>query len=67
MNSAQFEALAKLLRLRSGATTDAVRMHLVDGMSVPDSARLAGVNYQLALKAVYRAKSGMALAKEVAA
>ncbi|WP_310628163.1 hypothetical protein [Limnohabitans sp.] len=62
MTQQQFDALTKLLRLRAGPTLDAVRLHLVDGMPVPDAARAADVDYQLALKAVYRAKRGLALA-----
>jgi predicted DNA-binding protein (UPF0251 family) len=62
MTEAQFTALAQLLRLRAGPTLEAVRLHLVTGLSVPDSARTAGVDYQLALKAVKRAKNGHKLA-----
>jgi hypothetical protein len=61
MTDAQFTALAQLLRLRQGPAQDAVRLHLVKGLSVPDAARAAGVDYQLALKAVKRAKDGMKL------
>jgi hypothetical protein len=66
MTEAQFEALAQLLRLRTGPAQEAVRLHLVTGLSVPDSARAAGVDYQLALKAVYRVKAGAELAKSAA-
>jgi predicted DNA-binding protein (UPF0251 family) len=62
MTEAQFQALAQLLRLRASPTLEAVRLHLVTGLSVPDSARTAGVDYQLALKAVKRAKDGHKLA-----
>jgi hypothetical protein len=62
MTEAQFQALAQLLRLRTGPAQEAVRLHLVTGLSVPDSARTAGVDYQLALKAVKRAKDGHKLA-----
>jgi len=61
MTDAQFTALAQLLRLRQGPARQAVRLHLVQGLSVPDAARAAGVDYQLALKAVKRAKDGMKL------
>ena len=63
MTDAQFTALAQLLRLRAGPAQDAVRLHLVQGLSVPDAARAAGVDYQLALKAVYRVNAGLALTK----
>jgi predicted DNA-binding protein (UPF0251 family) len=64
MTPAQFEALAQLLRLRAGPAQEAVRLHLVQGLSVPDAARQAGVKYQLALKATKRAKGGLALAQK---
>jgi hypothetical protein len=63
VTSEQFTALAQLLRLRQGPAQDAVRLHLVQGLSVPDAARAAGVDYQLALKAVYRVNVGLDLAK----
>ena len=44
MTDLQFQALAQLLRLRAGPAQEAVRLHLVQGLSVPDSARAAGVN-----------------------
>jgi DNA-directed RNA polymerase specialized sigma24 family protein len=64
MTEAQFTALAQLLRLRAGPARQAVRLHLVQGLSVPDAARAAGVDYQLALKAVYRVNAGLALTKQ---
>ena len=65
MTPAQFEALAQLLRLRPGVTLDAVALHMTQGLSVPEAARAAGADYQLALKAVKRAKDGLALARLV--
>ena len=66
MTEAQFTALAQLLRLRPGPAQEAVRLHLVQGLSVPDSARAAGADYQLALKAVYRVNAGLELVKVAA-
>ena len=66
MTDAQFTALAQLLRLRAGTAQEAVRLHLVQGLGVPDAARAAGANYQLALKAVYRVYAGLALINVVA-
>lgn len=66
VTSEQFTALAQLLRLRVGPAREAVRLHLVQGLSVPESARAAGVDYQLALKAVYRVKAGAELARSAA-
>jgi len=65
LTEAQFTALAQLLRLRAGPAQEAVRLHLVQSLSVPDAARAAGVDYQLALKAVYRVKAGLALIKKI--
>jgi hypothetical protein len=66
LTEAQFTALAQILRLRQGSTREAVRQHLVQGLRVPDAARATGVDYQLALKAVYRVKAGLALIKKIA-
>lgn len=66
MTPDQFDALSQLLRLRAGPAQEAVRMHLVQGLGVPDAARASGVDYQLALKAVYRVKERLELIKRVA-
>lgn len=66
MTAAQFDALAQLLRLRQGPAQEAVRLHLVDGLSVPNAARQAGADYRGATYAVKRAKAGLALAQEAA-
>jgi hypothetical protein len=66
MTDTQFTSLAQLLRLRQGQAQEAVRLHMVAGLTVPEAARAAGVDYQLALKAVYRVKDGLALAKMAA-
>ena len=63
MTEVEFAALAQLLRLWSGPTREAVRLHLVQGLSVPDAARAAGMGYRAATYAVKRAKEGLALAK----
>ena len=66
MTDTQFEALASLLRLRPGPTLAALQLHLVHGLPVPDAARQAGADYQLALKSGYRAKRGLALVRRAA-
>lgn len=58
----QFAALAQLLRLRQGVATEAARLALVEGLSVPDAARKAGLHYPLAYKAIRRAQEGLDLA-----
>jgi predicted DNA-binding protein (UPF0251 family) len=66
MTAAQFTALATLLRLRDSETSRAVRLVLVEGMSVPDAAAQAGADYRLAWQAVKRAREGLDLAKTAA-
>lgn len=66
MSPTQFDALVKLLRLRSSPTLDAVRMHLVDGLGQTEAARQVGADVRLVFKAVARAKAGLALAQIVA-
>lgn len=62
MTADQFDALAELLRLRSGPARECARLVLVDGLSVPDAARRQGISYALGYKAVKRARDGLALA-----
>lgn len=66
MTAQQFDALAKLLRLRQGPARDVVRLVLVDGLTVPDAARAAGLEYRAAHRAVQRAKAGLELARACA-
>lgn len=65
MTAEQFDALAELLRLRAGPAQAAVRLVLVDGITVPDAARQAGVEYRAAFQAVQRARKGLKLARMV--
>lgn len=66
MTPAQFAALAELLRLRPGPAQESARLHLVEGLSVPDAARMAGCGYKLAWQAVQRANAGMELVRVAA-
>lgn len=59
----QFNALAKLLRLRQGQAQEAAQLSLVHGIPAPDVARKIGMDYRAAVYAINRAKSGLALAK----
>ena len=54
--------LIGLARLRVGPAREACRMVMVDGASVPDSARATGMEYRVAHQAVTRAKAAYALA-----
>ena len=62
MTNDQFDALAQLMRLRTGAQQDAARLVLVDGMRQVDAARQLGIS-TAALGATMRAcRRGVALA-----
>lgn len=65
MTAEQFVALSEMLRLKPGPTNDAVRLHLVDGLSVPEAARTAGADYRGTTYAVKRALAGLELARRV--
>jgi DNA-directed RNA polymerase specialized sigma24 family protein len=66
MTATQFDALTQLLRLRSGPARQVARLVLVDGLSVPDAARQAGLEYTAASQAVRRVRAGHALARTAA-
>jgi hypothetical protein len=63
MTEAQFDALAQLLRLRTGPAQAAARLHLVQGLTVPDAARQVGMDYRAATYSVKRVKEGLVFAK----
>ena len=63
MAPAQFAALAELMRLRPGPAQESVRLHLVDGLSVPDAARESGCPYRHAWQAVQRALAAIELVR----
>lgn len=62
MTDEQFNALAQLMRLRASASRDALRLVLVDGLSVPAAAQQAGVPHQ----AVYKLQASAQRAIEAA-
>jgi hypothetical protein len=61
MTHSEFEALAQLLRLRDGTAKEAIRLHVMDGMTAPNIARALGMKYNLALVATYRIRDSLAL------
>lgn len=62
VNNDQFDALAKIMRLRTGAQQDAARLVLVGGMRQVDAARQHGIS-TAALGATMRScRRGVALA-----
>jgi DNA-directed RNA polymerase specialized sigma24 family protein len=66
MTDDQFAALADLLRLRTGPAQEVARLVLVEGLSLPGAARMAGLEYNAAHKAVHRAKIGLVKARKAA-
>lgn len=63
MTSAQFDALAQLLRLRAGPQQAAARLVLVDGLAPADAARLAGVSPSALGNTLRACSRGLTLAR----
>ena len=63
MTSTQFNAVAKLLRMRGGLAQDAAGLVLLQGMRKADAARSLGISPMLVNNAVTRMQKGLALAK----
>lgn len=61
VTTAQFDALAKLLRLRGGPSQEAARLVLVDGLSVLEAARATSLDLRLAHRAIKNARAGVKL------
>lgn len=64
MTADQFAALAELLRLRAGPAQEVARLVLVEGISVPEAARTAGLEYTAASQAVRRVRLGLELSRK---
>lgn len=63
MTDAQFSALAELLRLRGGASQEAARLVLVDGIAPAEAARQAGTTPQATSNALASCRRGLELAR----
>ena len=63
MNSDQFQALAKLLRLRDGLQKDGARLVLVDGLRQADAARMAGCSPSALGNTLRTCRAGLELAR----
>lgn len=63
MKLEEFNALAKLLRLREGAARDVAQDVMVTGANVPAAATEHGLPYVAAHKAVTRVRKGLELAR----
>lgn len=66
MTPDQFDALAELLRLRGGASQEAARLVLVNGLSPTEAARKAGITPQAMSNALASCRRGLDLARRVA-
>ena len=66
MTPEQFDALAELLRLRGGASQDAARLVLVEGLAPAEAARATGISAQAVGNALASCRRGQELAKLVA-
>lgn len=65
MNSVQFDALSRLLRLREGPARNAARLILVEKQSVNNAARLAGCSNQSASNTHQRCLAGLRLIRNI--
>lgn len=61
----KYDQLCKLMKIRKSPTTEAVRMVVFDGVSVPKAAEATGLKVRGVYTAVRRFKEGMAIAKFV--
>lgn len=64
MTPDQFEALATLLRLKSGRQRDAARLVLVDGLVQADAARQTGVLPSALGNTLRACRKGLELARQ---
>lgn len=62
MNTHQFTALAKLMRLRQSPSKQAAYLHMVNGLRVVDAAREAQCTTRAASNCIHRVKAAHALA-----
>ncbi|WP_338807144.1 hypothetical protein V8U11_09255 [Pseudomonas chlororaphis] len=65
INSEQFDALAELIRLRVGASQDAARLVLVEGLAPGEAARRVGTTPQAVSNVLTSCRKGIKLAQKV--
>lgn len=66
MTTAQFDALAQLMRLRAGSTRrELARLVLVEGLSNAEAAARLGATPQQVYQAVRAARAGVDLVRQV--
>jgi len=66
MTDQQFQALARLLSLKTGPAQECARLVLVEQIPQAEAARQTGLSKQAAHQAVKRARAGLALATQAA-
>ncbi|WP_045884683.1 hypothetical protein [Pseudomonas chlororaphis] len=65
IDSKQFDALADLIRLRVGASQDAARLVLVEGLAPGEAARRVGATPQAVSNVLASCRKGLKLAQQV--
>lgn len=65
MTENQFTALAELLRMRGGASQEAARLVLVEGLSTTEAARRVGTSPQGVSNVLASCRRGLELARRV--
>ena len=63
MTPEQFDALAELLRMRGGASQEAARLVLVDGVAPAEAARRVGIQPQAVNNVLNSCQRGIALVR----
>lgn len=66
MTNQQFDALAKLIRIRDSTSARAARAHFVDGLRPADAARAVGCTPGAANAIIRRCRNALALVWTVA-
>ena len=67
MRQETFDMLCELIHMRDSASREVARLHLVEGVSVPEAAQRAGIGKIGGYKAVQRVREGLELARRVVA
>lgn len=65
MTDAQFTALAALMHMHGGASREAARLVMVDGLIPAEAARQAGTTQQATSNALAKCRRGVELARQV--
>ena len=63
MTPAQFDAICTLISMRDSPSREVARLHLVEGVPVPEAAQRVGIGKVGGYKAVQRVRAGFELAR----